>query len=205
MYIERVLPHLERTGGFPDSPMDRDAKGTSNPPVGDRALALWSLNRDAGAIFNPLLAELRHGRETAGGYQFRDMFDLAVYDTGAFMRWLSVSQERCDAYWKLCVLVAQVARYRHGRDLVVNVHTRVNDDVANPNNVAPKWRTITSRDAYQSIVIRLERIRMAFPGITEAAAEVECQKELEALGFSGSIGRIRDAKEFVKAQRERVA
>lgn len=205
-YIEKVLPQLERSGGFPDLPMDRAAKGESNPPVGDMAMLLWWVNRDVGKILNPLLAEMYKGHDFYGPYAFSDLLEFATYDSGAFVRWLSQNPAGRDAFWSMCMQVAMVAMARHGKDIELHVITSPEIDeafgeVADPRRVPPKWRTITAHDAYYSIVARLERIRTQHPGITEAAAEVECQKELEAQGLSGSIGRIRDAKTFVNAQR----
>lgn len=201
-YIERVLPQLERAGGFPDSPMDRKSKGASNPPVGEKALRLWWQYRDYGMKLNPLIADLRRHNESIDGYLFTLLLDYATYDSGGFVRWLSVHASGRRAFWKMCLLLAQKLIDEWGVDVTLEIDEKLDEDeVSDPRKVAPKWRTITATDAYWSIVARLERIRMAHPGITEAACEVECQKELEDLGLSGSIGRIRDAKGFVNRER----
>lgn len=201
-YIEKVLPQLERAGGFPDSPMDRRMKGSSNPPVGETALRLWWSYRDYATKLNPLIADLRQHYISIKGYECSEMLDMAVYDSGAFIRWLSEDSWRRDAFWGLSLLLAQVLKDHWGPDVTLQVDNAPDEEeTADPRKVAPKWRTITATDAYYSIVARLARIRMEHPAITEAAAEVECQKELEKLGLSGSIGRIRDAKGFVNKER----
>ncbi len=205
LYIERVLPQLERAGGFPDSPMDRKSKGTSNPPVGERALLLWWVNRDAATLLNPLLVELGNHDARYAGVSFREMLYLASYDAASFARWQAESAHRREAFWKMCLLIAVALRAKHGEgvtlEVTANPSSDADDEVSDPREINPRWRTITANDAYWSIVARLERIRLENPGITEAATEVECQKELEALGLSGSIGRIRDAKGFVNKER----
>jgi hypothetical protein len=206
LYIEKVLPQLERAGGFPDSPMDRKSKGASNPPVGDRALLLWWVNRDASIKLNPLLVELGNHDASYAGQSFREMLHLAAYDSGAFARWQGVSGHRREAFRKMCLLVALALRAKHGSGVQLHVTPNPRDDadqeVGDPRTVAPRWRAITAEDAYRAIVARLERIRVEHPDATEAAVEVMCQEELEKLGHSGSIGRIRHAKTFVNAERD---
>lgn len=217
-YIEKVLPQLERPGGFPDSPMDRKMKGKSNPVVGDRAMLLWFENLEASSILNPRLEEVRTGRNEYNGIEYRDMLLFSVYDSGGFGRWLSAQEKpyglsrreklqtmRSKAFWVMCLHIAQVCRIKHGKNLSLSVKTSPDmvkyDEVADPRRVAPRWRTIGANDAYRTIVARLERIRMENPGMEEKDVEKLCSKELEELGHSGSIGRIRDAKTYVNAER----
>ena len=208
-YIERVLPQLERTGGFPDSPMDRDAKGESNPPVGERAMLLWYVNRDASRVINPILEELRRGRHAYGGHQYRDMLERATYDSGAFARWLGASNagpKRRQAFWTMCLHIARVAIIRHGDTLTLDVQaspdaTADDEVVWDTNSVAPKQRRITKVDKYRDVAARCERIRMEHPAATEKAVWKMCSEELEALGRNGSVGMIRVALEYVKSER----
>jgi hypothetical protein len=201
LYIEKVLPQLERAGGFPDSPMDRKSKGTSNPPVGEKALRLWWEYRDYATKLNPLLAEMREHRVAHQGYEFREMIDHCVYDSASFGMRLAGDAKARYAFWQMCLLLSVALVQDWGEDVKLEVDDAPEDEIADPRKINPRWRTITANDAYWSIVARLERIRMAHPNITEKAAEVECQKELEALGLSGSIGRIRDAKTYVNNER----
>jgi hypothetical protein len=219
-YVVDVRPIIERSGDLPDLPMDRRAKGEWNPPFGDYAhLVVW-VNRDASRKLRPLLDELEKHRARYKGYRFDLMLLQARYDSASFVRWLSASNAgpaRRKAFWELCVLIARALVAKYGEDVVLSVRPnpspdedggvvlspseRSDDVVKDPRSISPKWRTITAMDAYRAIVARLERIREENPSMAERDVEIQCSKELHALGHNGSIGRIRDAKTALNAER----
>jgi hypothetical protein len=139
-YVEYVWPKLERTGGVPDVPMDRKAKGESAPPVGDHALRVmgknggkeWDENgapltsQVAREVFAMMRAELdvleggRNSMKSSSGYGFTEVLRAVREDAGRITAWrageTTEAESKYTALWEACKYVAWVLLYHDPRE-----------------------------------------------------------------------------------------
>lgn len=132
-FIEYVWPKLERRGGVPETPMNRKAKGKSNPPMGDHAFDVLEANANASRYLRFHLEVFENGdRRSSDGVRFSEVLKAARYDVGLIDAWREGRTEEDRNYRRafneVCRAVAKGVLFVHGEkgadafEVVVNPH-----------------------------------------------------------------------------------
>lgn len=132
-YIEYVWPKLERRGGVPETPMNRKAKGESNPPMGEHAFDVVEANANASRYLRFHLEIFENGnRKAKSGIYFSEILKAARYDVGLIDAWRDGRTEEDRAYRsafkEVCKAVAKGVLFVRGEkaadafEVVVNPH-----------------------------------------------------------------------------------
>ncbi len=132
-YIEYVWPKLERRGGVPETPMNRKAKGESNPPMGDHAFDVVEANANASRYLRFHLEVFESGnRKAKNGIYFSEILKTARYNVGLIDAWRDGRTEEDRAYRsafnEVCKAVAKGVLFVHGEkaadafEVVVHPH-----------------------------------------------------------------------------------
>jgi hypothetical protein len=183
---------IEPGTGTNEQPFDRKHKGTSRPPISDRALVLTKKNEAASAVLSPLLAELERGGKQMGGVAFSDILKTIRQDPGAVRRWRALEGKEWRALRALCRLVARVVaseRDAPTEPYEIVVYTDPKDAEADsPRQAAARHREAGRRVSHEEAKLkRARRIRQIQEreGCSENAAIGLWQDETDMSYWTG--------------------
>ncbi len=161
IYVEYVWVKLERRGGTSDlPPMNRKAKGESNPPLGEKALQIVEENRTASGYLRFHLDYFESSsRKAENGTFFSEVLKRIRYDAGNLTNWREQKTEEdkamLETFFEVCDSVAKGVLFVHGEKHIREVLDAEPDDpkrfrvVVNPKDEqlqANQWQTAHNRD-----------------------------------------------------------
>jgi hypothetical protein len=111
-YFEHLLARYERGGFDRETPINRKAKGETNPPMPESAIALMDANRPVANLIRPHLERIERSGLAFGGVEFRGLILEIRYDPGAPTKWRTAETEADEkkvvAFWKMCQFIADL-------------------------------------------------------------------------------------------------
>lgn len=212
-YIEHVWPHFERVSSKPELPMDRKAKGETNPPLPESAIALMDANREVSDLIRTDIEAVEASPMSHGGKEFRAIIRDIRYDAGVITNWRAGKsvddQLKAIAFWKLCQFVADLLVQRDpdldaGRENLWVVTSITDAFTADPRKLGDNTKRRWGKEhSFREIMAHLELVEAEFPEKDRKDCIPILRERLREDGKEVSYWRVRDAAAFVEAERKR--
>ncbi len=200
-YLEVLLPKLEPSGGIPETPMNRKARGSSRPPISEHVMRLWLSNPHAGRINNILreAAQSTEDVELAGRAMWKVLSDV-LFDHTAIRRWKAAGGVEERRFWMLCQLLAQRLAVIYDTpqgpyELRVYIHP-TDEPERQKTRTAQKIDTSYTR---RLMVRQLEEVEeeTGYKGLM--AMEILCERKAKE-GKDWSVPKLRKARECINRE-----
>jgi hypothetical protein len=204
-YVEYVWPKLERRGGTPDDPMDRDAKGGSNPPMGDHAFDVIDANRLPSRYFRFFLEVLEQGKgKTTNGVWHSEVLKAVRYDAGNLTQWRAGQteehREMMQAFEETVRTAAKGVVFAHGPDIASQVYVVVNPEDEQQRARTRSAQKIDTLYTRRLMVEQLEEVEeeTGYKGLM--AMEILSDRKKRE-GKDWSVRKLREARTVVNRER----